>query len=200
MRRWKRSWLPLAVLTFPIVVSAQATPTVSIEGRVIDALALTPVPGAVIRHLSSSATAVADNEGRFSLEVETIGVYVLRVEQLGYEDSQAMLPSTAPIEFTTISIQPKPIELQGLEVSVASQFLESGDLCFLGIGGSKQMVSICFDELRAYGGVGDLDRMSPWDIHSIELFDRGRHVRIYTREFVARLLAEGRRLRPLNWC
>ena len=88
----------------------------------IDAVALTPVPGAVIRHLSSSATAVADNEGRFSLEVETIGVYVLRVEQLGYEDSQAMLPSTAPIEFTTISIQPKPIELQGLEVSVASQF------------------------------------------------------------------------------
>ncbi|MCH8145615.1 MAG: hypothetical protein IIA55_12940 [Gemmatimonadetes bacterium] len=189
----------------------------------------------------ASATAVADNEGRFSLEVEAIGVYVLRVEQLGYEDSQAVLPSTAPIEFTTISIQPKPIELQGLEVSVASQFeqrrtasarevrvldqvaiaelggygretlkraipltrlcfLESGDLCFLGIGGSKQMVSICFDELRAYGGVGDLDRMSPWDIHSIELFDRGRHVRIYTREFVARLLAEGRRLRPLNWC
>ena len=220
---------------------AQVATTVTVAGRIIDSSTRAPVRGAVVRHLASNTAAVADSAGMFTLEVEPTGAYVIRVEQLGYEDSQAVLPSTAPIEVTTIAIRPKPLELEGLEVNVVSQFerrrissarpvtvldqvkiaelggygretlvraipltrlcyLPDGALCFLGKGGSKDRVSICIDELPAYRGVSDLDLLEPADIHSIELFNWGRHVRIYTRVFMADLLAKGKKLKPLNWC
>jgi len=76
---------------------------------------------------------------------------------------------------------------------------EQGRLCF-GSPFRKTVVSICIDDQPAYGGTSDMDRFEPWELHSIELFDSGRHVRVYTRDFMRDVLAGRTRLRPLSWC
>lgn len=215
-------------------------PAVSIRGVVIDSETGRPVPGAVVRNVSSSAATVADDTGAFTLRLEPAGAYVLRVEQLGYKSSQAVLPSTAPIELSRISIQPKPLELEGLRVTVAGQLErrrirsaepvevvnavkltqlgghgrelfqrilpltrlcldESGELCIERRSGGG-VVQICIDEVPAYGGADELERLKPWEIHSVEVYERGLKIRVYTRRFMAGLLAGERELKPLGWC
>jgi len=75
--------------------------------------------------------------------------------------------------------------------------MDTGELCLLGKRGVPSPIAVCLDEQPAYGGAGDLSRYEPWEIHSVEIYGRGGMVRVYTRDFITRLLREGRRLRPL---
>jgi Carboxypeptidase regulatory-like domain len=101
-----------------------------VRGRVIDALTGRAVAGAVVTHLGSARATTTDGHGNFTLTLELHSSYPLRIEQLGYEPSQLLLPSTTRTDFTTISLMPKPLELRGLEV-VTDRFAERRRFSFL---------------------------------------------------------------------
>lgn len=71
-----------------------------------------------MRHRTSPAVTVTDSAGVFQLMLPPVGRYPLRVEQLGYETALLVLPSTAPIELSTVSLAAAPLVLQGIEVTV----------------------------------------------------------------------------------
>ncbi|HSG09113.1 MAG TPA: carboxypeptidase regulatory-like domain-containing protein [Longimicrobiales bacterium] len=108
----------MALAAAPAPGSGQQFAPVPIRGRVADAVTAQPVPGAVVRHLTSPAVTVTDSAGAFLLMLPPDGRYPLRVEQLGYETSLLVLPSTAPIEFSELSLTAAPLELKGIEVTV----------------------------------------------------------------------------------
>lgn len=122
MTRW-RSWAAavlwsLTLVTVPAPGAAQYYDVVPIRGRVLDAATSRPVPGAVVRHLTTPAVTVTDSSGAFVLSLPPEDRYPLRVEQLGYETSLMVLPSTAPIELSTVLLAAAPLQLEGLEVTV----------------------------------------------------------------------------------
>jgi len=78
-------------------------------------------------------------------------------------------------------------------------FDESGDLCF-GNSWNKTLITLCIDDQPAFEGTSELERLRSSALHSIELFDSGRHVRVYTRRFIREVLSGRQRLRPLDWC
>ncbi|MFQ5537463.1 MAG: hypothetical protein ACE5GJ_08430 [Gemmatimonadota bacterium] len=131
-------------------------------------------------------------------------------------------------EFTTVKLRPNPLALQGLEVLVdrferrrrfyagpvrvldqrrllRSSYATSLDLLRAQIPfarpcifdptalcyrrrGQEQVMSVCIDDVPVWGGTLDL-----------EIYDRGREVRLYTRGFVEDHLRSGRRLQLLSW-
>jgi len=114
-------WLLLALMAAACVprgAAAQDYPPVPIKGRVLDASTSQPLAGAVVRHLTGTAVTVTDSAGSFTILLPPDGRYPLRLEQLGYETSFAILPSTAPIETTDLYLTPAPLELQGIVVTV----------------------------------------------------------------------------------
>jgi Carboxypeptidase regulatory-like domain len=119
------AWLLLIGAT-----SAVAQDSTTVRGRVIDALTSQAVAGAVVTHLGSARATTTDGHGDFTLTLELQSSYPLRIEQLGYETSQLLLPSTTRTDFTTISLMPKPLELRGLEV-VTDRFAERRRFSFL---------------------------------------------------------------------
>lgn len=70
------------------------------------------------------------------------------------------------------------------------------DLCVIRRGRRERAV-ICIDEVPAYGGAADLDAYLPEDLYLVEIYDRGREVRVYTNWFVEKAMIERRSLRPL---
>ena len=110
--------LGLGLVVSPAPGAAQYVEVVPIRGRVLDAATSRPVPGAVVRHMTSPAVTVTDSAGAFVLSLPPDGRYPLRVEQLGYETSLTVLPSTASVELSTLLLTAAPLELQGLEVTV----------------------------------------------------------------------------------
>ena len=63
--------------------------------------------------------------------------------------------------------------------------------------GRREKAVICIDEVPAYGGAEDLDAYIPEDLYLVEIYDRGKEVRIYTNWFVEKAMIERRTLRPL---
>jgi len=57
--------------------------------------------------------------------------------------------------------------------------------------GRRVKITVFIDEERASGGLAQLRGLSPADVYSIELFDGGIMVRVYTQDFM-RQLARGR--------
>lgn len=115
----------LAVLALAAPAGAQ-----TIIGQVLDDVHLAPVPGAVVRLLdrdgSARAQALADSLGRFTLAPPEDGEYVMEAVRLGYETARTPLLAlhvggTAPLELTMV---PRPIGLEGLEVSVEARASE----------------------------------------------------------------------------
>jgi len=52
--------------------------------------------------------------------------------------------------------------------------------------GSTQEVTVFIDEFEAIGGLRWLEAMGPEDLYMVEVFDRGAHIRAYTRTYVER--------------
>ncbi|HSG49254.1 MAG TPA: hypothetical protein VLA43_15645, partial [Longimicrobiales bacterium] len=72
------------------------------------------------------------------------------------------------------------------------------DLC-VSRRGSVERVGICLDEVPLWGGIQALESYDPAELYMVEVYDRGREVRVYTRYFVEERLRTGRRLAPLSW-
>ena len=62
------------------------------------------------------------------------------------------------------------------------------DMC-LSRRGRPVAIKICIDDVRAVGGFTQLASYTPQDIYSVEYYDRGRLVLIYTRDFMRRAMS-----------
>lgn len=73
---------------------------------------------------------------------------------------------------------------------------QTWDLCVIRRG-RRVKATLCIDEVPAYTGISDLDAYLPEDLYLVEIYDRGREIRIYTNWFVEKAMIERRTLRPL---
>lgn len=114
--------LPLVTTTLLVglaptdILAAQET--VRLYGRILDASTGRPVYGASIHAGNARAADMTDTLGLFVLEVPEAEEYTVSAGQLGYRTALVTLPATAPLEFTTLLLEPNPIALEGLEVLV----------------------------------------------------------------------------------
>ena len=65
--------------------------------------------------------------------------------------------------------------------------------------GRRIKVDLCIDEVPTYGATSALESYDSSELYLVEVYDRGRQIRVYTRWFVERALRQGRRLQPLEW-
>jgi len=95
-----------------------------IRGRILDEANGAPVPAAGVylldRDRETVAAALADNEGRYQVDVPADGEYILRVQRLGYFETESPLVAVEgdrvyDVDFT---VRPEPIRIEGLEVEV----------------------------------------------------------------------------------
>jgi hypothetical protein len=91
---------------------------VRLYGRILDAATAQPVYGASVRPGMGGRGHVTDTLGLFVLELPAADEYLLTAGQMGYQMAVITLPATAPAEFTTVLLEPNPMELEGLEVLV----------------------------------------------------------------------------------
>mgnify|MGYP004108025775 CR=1 FL=1 len=75
---------------------------------------------------------------------------------------------------------------------------DSNKLCAMRRG-RRITVSLCIDEVPAWGGAAELDTYDPSELYLVEIYGRGQQVRVYTRWFVEQAMRRGRTLQPLVW-
>ncbi len=71
------------------------------------------------------------------------------------------------------------------------------NLCILG-GARERAIRICIDDERPPAGASALTWYAPSDLWLVEIFDRGRSVRVYSRRFVNRIAGIEEGLIPMN--
>lgn len=71
------------------------------------------------------------------------------------------------------------------------------NLCVLG-GARERAIRICIDDQRPPAGASALTSYDPSDLWLVEIYDRGRSVRVYSRWFVNRIAGSQQGLIPMN--
>ncbi len=71
-----------------------------------------------------------------------------------------------------------------------------GTMCIL-YRGRRVIPQVFIDEAQVFGGLEQLETYQPQDFYLIEVYSRGRMVRVYTQPFMDRLAKRGRLLQPL---
>lgn len=115
-----------------LALAAAASPPLhaqTVTGRVVEDGRGTPVAGARVSLLDRDgkrrAEVVADSLGRFVMTPPRDGEYVLAAERLGYQTMRSpllALKREGSVEMDLL-MQPEPIGLEGLEVSVQSEIV-----------------------------------------------------------------------------
>jgi len=121
----------IALLLLPMpLTSAAADPSAPIlEGRVVDAVTLDPLPEAhvVLAEIEGAGT-ITDAEGRFRLPGLPPGSYTLRVSYMGYGPSRrAITIGGEPAPALEVRLEPTVIEIDEV-VLVEGHRIEEGDV------------------------------------------------------------------------
>lgn len=94
-----------------------------VVGRIIEAQSSRPLAAAVVRLIDDSGagrgSTATDQLGRYRIAVPGFGVYLVRVEQLGYEsqDSETIeVQSVADTLTVDFRLRPAPIPIRGVQV------------------------------------------------------------------------------------
>jgi len=64
--------------------------------------------------------------------------------------------------------------------------------------GRPTRVSVWVDEAPMIGGLSYLDIVAPHEVHTVEVYGGGRHIRVYTAMFMERLAKHPRTLMPIG--
>ncbi len=104
-------------LLFVNILSAQ---TVTIRGKVVDALTKESLPGANIILLGTSIGAASDNEGRFIIRNIPAGKYKIKTSYVGYKTNEFDAEIKAGRIFET-DIKLYPASIEGQTVTVTAQ-------------------------------------------------------------------------------
>lgn len=136
----------LTLLSTP--ASGQA-PRGNIEGRIIDAVTMQPVPGARVEVVGHPRHVAADGAGVYRIENLGEGVYRLEVRSMGYADlfaTDVVVVRGRTTYVNEISLTPVPVQLEGL--ASAPMVADAG--------GSRH--SFNREEIRRTPGAGDVVR------------------------------------------
>ncbi len=110
-----------AVFVAPASASTQVTqpppPSMVVRGEVLDANTGFPVVGAFVELVSEQRKEIADSVGQFDFRGVTEGEHQVRVSQLGYI-TLSEFTELLPNEMLTVWLTPKPLELEGITVTV----------------------------------------------------------------------------------
>jgi hypothetical protein len=93
---------------------------VQLAGSVLDARSREPVPWASLwlspDAVREAGSASGDDEGVFSIDGVRTGVYLLRVDKLGYQSQYISVGVSAPPEPITVLLEPDSAVMKGLQV------------------------------------------------------------------------------------
>ena len=104
-------------LLFLNTISAQ---TVTMRGKVIDAVTKDPLPGANIILLGTSIGTASDNEGKFIIRNIPAGKYKIKTSYVGYKSNELNAELKAGRIFET-DIKLNPASIEGQTVTVTAQ-------------------------------------------------------------------------------
>ncbi len=103
--------LPLFLLYIAVSPAAHAQQTAS--GEVRDARSNMPLSGATIQTMTRSASAIADDRGRWQLRVPSLPVRLI-ARRVGFRSDTFEVISSAPV---VLRMEPAPIALSGVDVT-----------------------------------------------------------------------------------
>ena len=136
----------LTLLSTP--ASGQA-PQGDIEGRIVDAVTMQPVPGTLVGVVGHPRHVAANDAGVYRIEDLGEGVYRLEVRSMGYADllaTDVVVVRGRTTYVNEISLTPVPVQLEGL--TSAPMVAD--------VGGSRH--SFNREEIRRTPGAGDVVR------------------------------------------
>lgn len=125
---WRPACLVLLGILLPSSALAQdpvtdAPPGVRLSGVVRDAATGRPVPSAWIVLPILGRRAQTGPDGRFVVDGVSAGrTLVLHVEQLGYDPAEVVVVPEADAAPVRVELRPRPLELEGMEVSAARAY------------------------------------------------------------------------------
>jgi hypothetical protein len=160
----------IVAVSLSVPVQAQ----VLIQGRVEDALALTPLAGA--RVVAPDTTAIfTDSLGAFSIRLPDRETLYVEVTQYGYLSQRFYLPPEARSRTSVLRLEPIVIELEAIEVVGESAVQE----LLTGLrrrrnayaGGVQAFDKVRLDELARVGTVWDFVTSRARNLHECDLFD-----------------------------
>ena len=187
---------------------------ISIGGRVTDRASGRPLVDAVAA-VSRDRTETTDLRGRFefdriaagmelAVEVSALGYTPVQVPVIAQRDTSLIIPlEPDPVGQRMIAQQVERIEVRSRAVSRALSALDrttllrlSGwtleDVLAMRIPPTRPVLCLVIDESPFQGGrLRDvLDAYLAQEIERVEIIDRGRMVRVYTRRFIQRLIRD----------
>ncbi len=71
-----------------------------------------------------------------------------------------------------------------------------GRVCIMSRG-RVQPIQLYLDEMPVFGGLDELRGFQPHELFMVEVYDSGRHIRLYSTQFMDRLARSGLRLNPI---
>jgi hypothetical protein len=74
-----------------------------------------------------------------------------------------------------------------LPTSVPCRTADGEDLC-VRRRGQEYVAKVCIDDVRAWGGAGELFHLDPDELFSVEIYDWGRLILVYTRRYMERAM------------
>lgn len=108
--------ISLLVITASSLFAQEATGRVA--GRIVESDGVTPIAGAQVFVLSSSAGAITGDDGRFVIARAPLGSQTVRASMLGYADRESVVvvSAEAPVNLT-LTLETSVVELAGLTVA-----------------------------------------------------------------------------------
>ena len=94
---------------------------VVIHGTVRDSLTRGPVPFAILRITETDSSTIADQQGRFRLQLEP-GVWQLEVRRIGYRMASATLRARTSATPLDVFMHPIPVDLEAITVRSKDDF------------------------------------------------------------------------------
>lgn len=128
---------------------APGAPAIDLAGVVIDALTDRPLPGASIGLEGSPVEVGSGDDGRFLLADVPTGPVLVRASRFGYEDLLVPVTVRAGMEPVTLRLQPRPLTLEGLEVTGRDEVDLSGAVVDARTGAGLPFARLTLGERRA---------------------------------------------------
>lgn len=136
--------------------AAQAARTGTIQGRILDRETQQPIPEAQVQLMGSTAGALSDSEGRFTLTGAPVGTQAIRVLRIGYRPTTVSDLLINPGRPTQVEVQ-----LETAAATLAAARVVAGNASFVAPRNAPaSRITMSYEEIRrAPGAIGDVSRL-----------------------------------------
>ncbi|MCO4099262.1 MAG: TonB-dependent receptor [Gemmatimonas sp.] len=140
----------------PATAASQPARTGTIQGRVLDRETQQPVSEAQVQLVGSTAGALSDSEGRFTLAGAPVGTQAIRVLRIGYRPTTVSDLLINPGRPTQVEVQ-----LETAAATLAATRVVAGNASFVAPRNAPaSRITMSYEEIRrAPGAIGDVSRL-----------------------------------------